>query len=98
MNNVGNMTFSCLIKKKEKSLKGNTNTIFTSGPEMSPHLPTYDPEKPDWLAHHLHHVQAITYETRLKLWKKKRFRANSRNTEIAHKLSLEYKEYPWWRN
>lgn len=59
MNNVGNMTFSCLIKKKEKSLKGNTNTTFTSGPEMSPHLPTYDPEKPDWLAHHLHHVQAI---------------------------------------
>lgn len=53
----GKYDFFLPNKKKEKSLKSNTYTIFTSCPEMNPHLPTYNPEKLDWFAHNLHHVQ-----------------------------------------
>lgn len=40
----GEYDFFLPNKKKERSLNSNANTVFTSCPEMSPYLPTYDPE------------------------------------------------------
>lgn len=61
----GKYDFFLPNKKKEKSLNSNTNTIFTSCPEMNPpHLPTYDPEKPDLFAHNLHHAQVTQMKPR----------------------------------
>lgn len=45
MNNVGNMTFSCLIKKKEKTLNSNTSTIFTACPTIGLRPPTHSPSE-----------------------------------------------------
>lgn len=45
MNNVGKMTFSCLIKKKEKTLNSNTNTICTPHPKIHLCPPPHSPKE-----------------------------------------------------